>query len=252
MPPSRASAIASRASVTVSIATETTGTSSSISRVSRVRVETSFGSTSDSAGTSSTSSNASPSRANFCSSEMSRSTSIRPSSSPSKKDRLAFGGDGLEVGQLNILDQLGRDARIEPSGAELERRRGTRCDRRPQRVLGRTLVEHTGHVAGEQHVAAPHCGDRLDLRGEHAEAVRLAPVAQPSEAPGLVRDQDVAGAELRDVLERVREVLVLVELLADERLRLALVGRDEERLGLEAEPQRLALRVEHRLHLAAV
>ena len=48
------------------------------------------------------------------------------------------------------------------------------------------------------------------------------------------------------------EVLVLVELLADERLRLALVRRDEERLRLEAEPERLALRVEHRLHLAPV
>ena len=54
------------------------------------------------------------------------------------------------------------------------------------------------------------------------------------------------------MLEGVREVLVLVELLADERLRLALVRRDEERLRLEAEPERLALRVEHRLHLAAV
>ena len=39
----RASAIASRASVTVSIAAETTGIASSSSRVSRVRVETSFG-----------------------------------------------------------------------------------------------------------------------------------------------------------------------------------------------------------------
>ena len=36
--------------MTVSIAAETTGIASSISRVSRVRVETSFGSTSDSAG----------------------------------------------------------------------------------------------------------------------------------------------------------------------------------------------------------
>ena len=61
MPPSRASAIARRASVTVSIAAETSGISSSIVRVSRVRVETSLGRTADSAGTSSTSSNVSPS-----------------------------------------------------------------------------------------------------------------------------------------------------------------------------------------------
>ena len=45
IPPSRASAIAMRASVTVSIAAETTGTLSAIVRVSRVAVETSFGST---------------------------------------------------------------------------------------------------------------------------------------------------------------------------------------------------------------
>ena len=54
-----------RASVTVSIAAETTGDSSTIVRVSRAAVETSFGSTDDSAGTSSTSSNVSPSFANF-------------------------------------------------------------------------------------------------------------------------------------------------------------------------------------------
>ena len=61
IPPSRASAIAIRASVTVSIAAETIGMSSAIVRVSRVAVETSFGSTADSAGTSSTSSKVRPS-----------------------------------------------------------------------------------------------------------------------------------------------------------------------------------------------
>ena len=50
MPPSRASAIARRASVTVSIAAETTGMFSAIVGVSRVTVETSFGRTCDSAG----------------------------------------------------------------------------------------------------------------------------------------------------------------------------------------------------------
>ena len=74
-PPSRASAIASRASVTVSIAAETIGMLSSIERVSRVRVETSFGSTRDSAGTSSTSSNVNPSLANFRSRATSRCSS---------------------------------------------------------------------------------------------------------------------------------------------------------------------------------
>ena len=70
-PPSRASPIAILASVTVSIAAETIGTSSTIVRVSLVAVETSFGRTLDSAGTSRTSSNVSPSFANF-------SGSVRP------------------------------------------------------------------------------------------------------------------------------------------------------------------------------
>jgi hypothetical protein len=46
MPPSRAIAIAVRASVTESIAALTSGTDSSIFRVSRDRVSTSFGRTS--------------------------------------------------------------------------------------------------------------------------------------------------------------------------------------------------------------
>ena len=54
-------AIAIRASVTVSIALESTGRAMSISRVSRVRVSMSLGAMSDSAGCSSTSSKVSPS-----------------------------------------------------------------------------------------------------------------------------------------------------------------------------------------------
>ena len=67
IPPSRASAIAIRASVTVSIAAETSGISSAIVRVSRLAVETSFGRTADSAGTSRTSSKVRPSFANLSS-----------------------------------------------------------------------------------------------------------------------------------------------------------------------------------------
>ena len=61
MPPSRASAMASGASVTVSIAAETMGILSLILREKRVSRETSRGNTSEKAGTSSTSSNVSPS-----------------------------------------------------------------------------------------------------------------------------------------------------------------------------------------------
>ncbi len=79
MPPSRATAIAMRASVTVSMAAEQTGIASEIERLKRVAVEASFGSTWDSAGTSRTSSNVNPSRENLSSSAS--SCSIRPSSS---------------------------------------------------------------------------------------------------------------------------------------------------------------------------
>ena len=73
MPPARASAIARRASVTVSIAAETIGIWSVIEGVKRVTVETSFGSTSDSAGSRSTSSNVRPSFPNFRSNATRRS-----------------------------------------------------------------------------------------------------------------------------------------------------------------------------------
>src|SRR5258708_5303865 len=65
MPPSRASAIASRASVTVSIAAERMGMLREISAVRRVFVATSPGSTLDAAGGSNKSSKVRPSLLNF-------------------------------------------------------------------------------------------------------------------------------------------------------------------------------------------
>ncbi len=65
MPPARAMAMARRASVTVSMAADTTGMASSMRGVRRLAVDTSAGSTADSAGTSSTSSNVRPCLANF-------------------------------------------------------------------------------------------------------------------------------------------------------------------------------------------
>ena len=64
MPPWRAMAMAIRDSVTVSIALDSSGTRSEISRVSRVVVSTSLGTTSVSPGSSSTSSKVSPSGGN--------------------------------------------------------------------------------------------------------------------------------------------------------------------------------------------
>jgi hypothetical protein len=65
MPPRRARAMASVASVTVSIGADTTGMASSMRGVSRVRVDTSDGRTDDSAGSRRTSSNVSPCLANL-------------------------------------------------------------------------------------------------------------------------------------------------------------------------------------------
>ena len=62
MPPNCAITIAMSASVTVSIAADRTGMVSAMSRVSRVRVSASLGSTADSSGTSSTSSKVRPRR----------------------------------------------------------------------------------------------------------------------------------------------------------------------------------------------
>ena len=53
-------------------------------------------------------------------------------------------------------------------------------------------------------------------------------------------------AQVGDVVERLDEVLRIVELLPDEPFGFPLVRRDEERLRLRSEPERLSLRVEHR------
>ena len=77
-------------------------------------------------------------------------------------------------------------------------------------------------------------------------------LAEQRVAAGLERDVHVAGAELGDRVERHQEVLLVLELLPDDVLGLALVRRDEPRLRLGAEAERLALGVEHDLDAAAV
>src|SRR6185312_3912678 len=80
--PSRASAIASRASVTVSIAAEAMGMFKMMSVVNLVAVRASPGSTYDSAGSSNTSSNVRPSLPNF------QSQSRAPFRAPSRPDAM--------------------------------------------------------------------------------------------------------------------------------------------------------------------
>ena len=106
--------------------------------------------------------------------------------------------------------------------------------------------------AAEQHVARADPRDRLDPRRDRRGSGATARSSRSSaKQPALGGDDHVPGAAVGDPVEREHEVLVVVELLADERLRLPLVRRDEERLGLDAEPQRLAVAVERRGDLTA-
>src|SRR5882672_5304044 len=247
-----------RASVTVSIAAETTGTSSAIVRVSRVAVETSFGRTADSAGTSRTSSKVSPSLANFAGRLV--SAGARPSFSTSIWERYrgrrmrgagaTSGLDGLQLGELDARLQPARLSRVEAAGADLERRRGACGDGGAQRLLPRPAGVACGDERGEQDVAGADGRYRVDTRRDRAKADGLAVVAEQRDASLLGRDQDVARSHLRDAVERDAVILVVVELLPDERLGLRLVRRHEERLRLDPERERLAFGIERDLDVA--
>src|SRR5262249_20689613 len=124
--------------------------------------------------------------------------------------------DVLELADLDVRTEASRLLRFEAARAHLERRRGACGDRVLQCLFGRTSRGVRCDVGGEQDVAAADAGDRLDQRRRRPVAARLAALAEPCEAAALVRDQDVPRTQLGDVLEREREVLALVELLADE------------------------------------
>src|SRR5215211_415439 len=255
MPPSRASAIAILASVTVSIAAETIGTASEISRVRRVRVEASAGSTLDSAGRSSRSSNVSPSFANFCSSARSRSISARPSSSsiaevyrrgpttpPARP--LPLVGDGLEPLDLHERRQTARLTGVEASSTGLEDRGRTCPDCSPDGVLGAPATLARGEVPSEQDIARSDGRHGLESRGDRAQPHRLAILMREGVATVLDGQEDVPGAELGDLVEAVGELVIVGELVADESLRLGHVRRDELRLRLDREAERLAVGVD--------
>src|SRR5581483_8701890 len=116
---------------------------------------------------------------------------------------------------------------------------------------GRPPGAPRGEERREQHVLGRNRRDRLDTWRRCTEALRLPPLAEKGDAAVLGRDDHVARAELGDSLEPELEVLVVVELLPDERLRLRLPRADEERLRLDGEPQRLTLAGDHRRHVTA-
>src|SRR4051794_7584427 len=209
IPPSRAKAIAIRASVTVSIAAETTGTSSTIVRVSRVAVETSFGRTDDSAGTRRTSSKVSPSFANFAGrlvwagSSPRFSTSIGEGYRGERMRSIELRGFArLEVRELDPGLQPPGLPRVEPPGAHLECRRGARRDGGAQGLLVRPARVPCGDVRREQHVAGADGRDGIDARRDGAEALDIrALLAQQRDASLLGRDDHVARPHLGDRVE---------------------------------------------------
>ena len=212
MPPSRASAIAIRASVTVSIAAETTGTSSAIVRVSRVAVETSFGSTRRLGrheqhvvegeallGRTSRSGRArSRVRSTAKLSDVHRETVPAPAESRRLRasDR-RLGGCVSSVTSTAGL-QPARVARVEAARADLERRRRAGGDRRAQRLLGGPAGAARGEERAEQRrrrsrpsrparPAARRPGSAAHSRSSRSSATQ----------PDLGRDEHVARAHAR-------------------------------------------------------
>src|SRR6266511_176669 len=158
----------------------------------------------------------------------------------------------FERNDVDPGDEPARFPRIEAPRSDLERRSGARRDGAPERLLGRAFGGEGGDEAGEQDVSGADGRDGIDPGGRGAEVQLVALLPQERIAAGLLGDQHVSGSELGDLVECEDEVLLLVQLLADEALGLVLVRRDEERLGLRTEPQRLALRVEHGLDAVAI
>ena len=157
----------------------------------------------------------------------------------------------MQLGELDAVGERRRVRRIEASGADLAHGRCARGDRGSDRVVRRALIADRREELASRTSPEPTPGDRLDVRRERSDPPRLAADAHEGEAAVLERDEDVARAHLGDRIERHQEVVVVLELLADELLGLTLVRRDEERAGLDGEAERLALRVENDADITA-
>ena len=131
--------------------------------------------------------------------------------------------DLLKLADLDVRAEASRLFGVEATGADLERRSRAGRHSLPQRLLRRPPGRVGCDVRREQDVSAADTRHRLYHRRRRPVTACLAPVAEPGEAAALVRNQDVPSAELGDVLECEREILPLVELRPDQRLRFALV-----------------------------
>ena len=245
-------ATAMRASVTVSIAAETIGIASWRLRVSRVAVETSFGRTCDSAGTSRTSSKVRPSRANLSSSGQLTPLELRPTSISARElpkiatlyhrrvdGRLPrpLGARPRDRGRrrrapptLDVVDEPRRPPRTsnwpEPTTS---RRGGAGGDRAAERLLRRHLLEPRGDERGEEHRAGADRRDDVDRQAPRPGSASAGHA--PSRGAGArSTPRSCLTSTLRAPISEIvssasDEVLLVRELLADERLRLELVRR---------------------------
>jgi hypothetical protein len=135
----------------------------------------------------------------------------------------ALSRDRLQLFELDARREPLSLARIEPARAELDDGRRSATDRLPERVVERRRVEARREEAGEENVSCADRRDWLDARDRGAETTKRLLLAEEPKARCLLGDQDVAGAEVGDRVERDEKVLVVLELLAHEALRLALI-----------------------------
>ena len=213
IPPSRARAIARRASVTVSIAAETIGISSAIvARQARARSRHRSAALPTRPERAARRRRSRPSLPNLPSrsSSNSKSRSTLPSV-PSAVSGPAPGGRARRRrGCSSSTARRATRGGPPPSGRSGRRRPRAPTPRPPRRRAAGppppgVCVGQRGEPAREQHVAGAEHRDGFELRRLGAVAPHLALLADEREAARLERDVDVAGAHLGDRSSAIRK-----------------------------------------------